>query len=122
MTTARLTLKDGRPLYAACEDRMEYCRIYQYILRHKVTPDQALKELKGDFGTPESDDRAKKERRAALKLRNLETQMDVCFNQFCKLDEIANMGGDDRGILAKLRKEIRGTVETLLNIGETNKS
>lgn len=120
--TARLTLKDGRPLYDVCENRAEYCRIYQYIVKHKVSPDQAIEELKGDFGNPENDDRAKKERRASLKIRNLETQMDVCFNQFCKLDEIANMNGDDRGLLMKLRKEIRNTIETLLNIGETNKS
>ena len=115
-----LKLKDGTIMKRACSSPNEYGRIYAYMVKHHLDPDTAFNEYRGKFGSEENDDEKKKERRLNVYIRNLQTQMDVCFNQFCRLDELANQDGDPLGMLIKLRKEIRQTVMTLINIGETN--
>lgn len=116
----QIKLKDGTNLHKACNDPREYGRVYAYMVKHNLDPDTAFNEYRGKFGDGSLDDEKKRERRLNVYMRNLQTQMDVCFNQFCRLDEMANQDGDPLGMLIKLRKEIRQTVMTLINIGETN--
>ena len=117
----RVKLKDGTPLKDACSSPEEYARVYSFMLKHKINPDEALITWRGKYGEQDIDGRTKVERRTNVLIRNLQTQLDVFFNQFCRLDEMANQEGDDRGMLLRLRKEIRQTVMTIFNIGETNR-
>lgn len=117
----RIKLQDGTLLRDACESPEEYAKVYAFMLNHKLSPDDALTGWREKYGVFDIEGRTKIERNTLVLIRNLQTQQDVFFNQLCKLDEMANQDGDERGTLFKLRREIRQTVMTILNIGATNR-
>lgn len=59
------------------------------------------------------------------KQRNLETQVDVMYNNWARLHDVLSMigkGMDDKAILNKLQRIILETQITVTNIGWTNPS
>ena len=54
------------------------------------------------------------------KCRNLEVQVDVMFNSFCRLNQIFSDGGDKEALLRKLQRAIEEAIVTVVNIGWTN--
>lgn len=54
------------------------------------------------------------------KCRNLEVQVDVMFNSFCRLNEILDSGTDPKGTVFQMRKAVNEAIITVVNVGKTN--